>query len=212
MRRSTAAVLAMSLLVMAACDGADPSPTASAAASAEVAELVAGTDPLAPGRYTRSGFAPRISIELDEGWRAVQLLDGFFDVQRDVGSPDVIAVQFAAVRSVHGAEGATATTDPDEAVAILETHPGLEVLETSESLMGGLTGAQVTVENAGDAHAEVIEVPPGPLGIDPGRRLWIAFFETDDGLLAVMVGGSVARWDAALVAAEPVLESVEIGH
>jgi len=28
----------------------------------------------------------------------------------------------------------------------------------------------------------------------------------------MMVGGSVARWDEALAAAEPVLESVEIGH
>jgi hypothetical protein len=30
-------------------------------------------------------------------------------------------------------------------------------------------------------------------------------------LLAVMVGGSVAEWQAALDAAEPVLESVRIG-
>jgi microcompartment protein CcmL/EutN len=54
-------------------------------------------------------------------------------------------------------------------------------------------------------------VPPGPLGIDPGRRLWVAFLDTPDGLLAVMVGGSVAEWQAALDAAEPVLESVRIG-
>jgi hypothetical protein len=139
------------------------------------------------------------------------VLDGFFDVQQQVGSPHVIAVQFASVRGVHGPDGATATSDPAEAVNILGTNPGLTVLETSESRMGGLTGSQVTVENAGDAHAEVIDVPPGPLGIDPGRRLWIAFFETDDGLLAVMVGGSAERWDEALLTAEPVLESVEIG-
>jgi hypothetical protein len=59
-------------------------------------------------------------------------------------------------------------------------------------------------------HASVLEVPPGALGIDPGRRLWIAFFDTDAGLLAIMVGGSVAEWQAALEAAEPVLESLEI--
>jgi microcompartment protein CcmL/EutN len=38
----------------------------------------------------------------------------------------------------------------------------------------------------------------------------VAFFDTDDGLLAIMVGGSVAEWQAALDAAEPVLESVEV--
>jgi hypothetical protein len=85
------------------------------------------------------------------------------------------------------------------------------VVESSESRIGGFTGQQITVENAGSAHAEVIDVPPGPLGIDPDRRLWIAFFDTDDGLLAILVGGSVERWDEALAAAEPVLESVEIG-
>ena len=56
-----------------------------------------------------------------------------------------------------------------------------------------------------------MQVPPGALGIDPRRRLWIAFFDAHDGLLAIMVGGSVARWDEALAVAEPVLESVRIG-
>ena len=174
--------------------------------------LIASTTPLEPGRYTRSGFAPPITIAVDGGWRAVQVFDGFFDVQQRVGSPHVIAIQFADVGAVHGADGASPTTDPAEAVEVLGTNPGLTVLESSESRIGGLTGAQVTVENAGDAHAEVIDVPPGPLGIDPGRRLWIAFFETDDGLLAIMVGGSAERWDEALLTAEPVLESVEIGQ
>ena len=32
-----------------------------------------------------------------------------------------------------------------------------------------------------------------------------------DRLLAIMVGGTVARWDEALSAAEPLLESVRIG-
>ncbi len=173
-------------------------------------ELVAGTTPLEPGRYTRSAFAPPITITLNSGWRAVQQFQGFFDVQQQVGSPHVIAVQFANVRGVHGADGPTSTSDPSEAVEILRTNPNLTVVETSESRIGGLTGSQVTVENAGEAHAEVIQVPPGPLGIDPGRRLWIAFFATDDGLLAIMVGGSTEQWDEALLTAEPVLESVEI--
>jgi hypothetical protein len=180
-------------------------------AGADATELTATSAPLEPGRYTRGSFSPRITLDLTPGWRAVQLFQGFFDVQQQVGSPHVIAVQFADVRGVHGADGPTTTTDPGEAVEILRTNPGLSLVETSESRIGGLTGAQVTVENSGDAHAEVIQVPPGPLGIDPGRRLWVAFFETDDGLLAIMVGGSTERWEEALLTAEPVLESVAIG-
>jgi hypothetical protein len=105
----------------------------------------------------------------------------------------------------------TDLADAAAAAAAMETADGLTVVETSESRMDGLVGRQVTVENTGDAHATVLDVPPGPLGIDPGRRLWIAFFDTDAGLLAIMVGGSIERWDEALLAAEPVLESVTIG-
>ena len=94
---------------------------------------------------------------------------------------------------------------------IVAGNDALEVVETSASSIGGLDGSQITVENSGAAHASVLQVPPGPLGIDPGRRLWIAFFDTDAGVLAIMVGGSTERWDDALSAAEPVLESVVIG-
>ena len=178
-----------------------------------VAELTATGEPLPTGRYTRGGFAPSITLDLDGSWQAVQLAGGFFDVQQEVGSPDVIAVQFARPIGIFGA-GSSSEPSPsaEEAVELLGANPGLRVIESSESRIGGLTGSQVTVENAGDAHAQVMQVPPGALGIDPGRRLWIAFFDTPDGLLAIMIGGSVARWDDALAAAEPVLESVRIGE
>jgi hypothetical protein len=182
-------------------------------ASAAVAQLEATGEPLPPGRYTRTGFEPRVTFELNGDWQAVQDGTGFFDVQQRVGSPDVIAVQFGNVTGVYGAAGtAEAATDHDDAERILRANPSLEVVESSESRIGGLTGSQVTVENTGELHASVLEVPPGALGIDPGRRLWTAFFDTETGVLAIMVGGSVAEWQAALDAAEPVLESIQIGE
>jgi hypothetical protein len=53
---------------------------------------------------------------------------------------------------------------------------------------------------------------PGALSIDEGRRLWIAFFDAGDGVLAIMVGGSAGTWEEALLAAEPLLETVTIGE
>lgn len=221
MLRPTSALMALLVLAIpAGCDAVDPSPGASDEAdpsppdsvAAGVTELVATDDPLPPGRYTRSAFVPPITIELDGAWTAVQLYEGFFDIQQDVGSPDVIAVQFARPSAVIGATVAGEVPDGHaDAVEILRSNPSLTVLETSESRIGGLVGSQVTVENAGQGRANVMAVPPGPLGIDPGRRLWMAFFDTDAGLLAIMIGGSAATWDAALAAAEPVLESVTIG-
>ena len=175
-------------------------------------ELLSGSEPLEPGRYTRTGFRPPITFELDEGWLAGTLANGFFDVQHDPGTPDVIAVQFGLVERVVGAGGATvdATSAVTAARAIAE-NPGLEILGESDSRMSGLVGANLEVENATTAHTGILDVPLGRLGIDPGRRLWISLFDTDDGVLAIMVGGSVAAWDRALAVAEPVLESVVIG-
>ena len=214
----------IALAVVAAVSGcapiepspADESPTPSSMPSATLDssadELTANGDPLPAGTYTRAAFTPAITFDLDGSWQAVQLFDGFFDVQQDIGSPDVMAVQFARPSGVYGT-GVTSEVpnSPEHAVELLGANSGLTVLESSESRIGGLTGSQVTVENAGNGHARVMQVPVGALGIDPGRRLWIAFFDAPDGLLAIMVGGSDARWEETLAAAEPVLESIRIG-
>ncbi len=67
--------------------GAPPSPTIAPGVSAPastatptieaiespsdgVKELLGGNQPLAPGRYTRSGFQPMVTFVLDEGWFA----------------------------------------------------------------------------------------------------------------------------------------------
>jgi hypothetical protein len=192
---------------------ATPTIEATESPSDDVKELLGGSEPLAPGRYTRSGFQPSITFELDEGWFAGTLASGFFDVQQDRNTPDVVAVQFGRVERVVGADGATvdAPSAADAAHSIAE-NPGLEVLGESESRMSGLTGANLEVENSGDTHTGILDVSVGRLGIDPGRRLWISLFDTDEGVLAIMVGGSVAQWDRALGLAEPVLESVVIGE
>jgi hypothetical protein len=202
-------------VLLAACSQGDASPSSAPASEADegadVADLIDTGQPLEAGRYTRSGFEPRIELELDGTWQAVQLFDGFFDVQQDVGTPDVIAVQFAKPSRIDGADGSAEPAGAADAAELVHANPDLTVIESSDSRIGGLSGHQVTVANDGAAHARILLVPPGPLGIDPGRRLWIAFFDTDDGLLAIMVGGSTARWEEALTAAEPVLESVVIG-
>ena len=41
--------------------------------------------------------------------------------------------------------------------------------------------------------------------------MWVALFDTPEGLVAIIVQGSAANQDVILAAAEPVLESVTIG-
>jgi len=176
-----------------------------------MSELRSTTEPLPPGIYTRTSFTPAVTFSLTEGWRAVQLFDGFFDVQQKVGSPDVIAVQFARPTIVYGAGGqGVEPTSAAEAAEALRRNDAFTVFGDNEAQVGRLDGQVIEIENAGDAHTNVMVVPPGPLGIDPGRRLWVAFLDTPDGLLAVMVGGSVKEWQEAMDAAEPVLESIQL--
>jgi hypothetical protein len=99
-----------------------------------------------------------------------------------------------------------------DAAAVIEANPDLTVLGTSESRMSGHDGFVVEVENATQAPARVLHGPPGALSIDEGRRLWIAFFDAGDVVLAIMVGGSAHTWEEALLAAEPLLETVTIGE
>lgn len=224
----------IALLVLGACatplpstpasapaQSGEPSRAASADASAsasppEAIELERTGEPLAPGRYSRAGFTPRITFEIADGaWYAEQLFDGFFDVQQDVGSPDVIAVGFAKPSEVFSEEGSSVRVETaEDAAAAVRGHPALAIIGDSTSRMDGRDGIVIEVEHAGGTSGNVgiMTVPPGPLLIAPDRRLWIAFFDTDDGLLAVMVGGSVARWDEALAAAEPILETVTISR
>ncbi len=208
-------LLAIVLVIVGACtldkDGGTPTPSPSPLPSG-VAQLQPSTEEeLAPGRYSVRAFAPRVTFEVEESWYSVQLVNGFFDIQQDVESPDVIAVQFARPTHIHGPDGPVEPEDAANAVELLSGNPELAVVETSDSLIDGLEGSQVTFENAGDEVANFMALPPGRIAINPERRIWAAFFDTDAGLLAIMVGGSVDGWDEALAAAEPVLESITIG-
>jgi hypothetical protein len=200
-----------------------PSPTGSDQATAvtsassvpqdpSVIELEVSNDPLAAGTYVNSDFSPRVSFAVSGDWYAVQKEPGFFDVQQDVASSHVIAVQFANVVGVYHGDGAAAPpAGAAEAVELIESRPDLTVLGSSDALMDGREGFVVEVEIAGQDPTTVLDTPAGALSIDHGRRLWIALFDVDGGVLAILVGGSSEGWEEALATAEPVLESVTIG-
>ena len=192
-----------------------PATPASPATTSEPSAAGAGELPragvLPAGRYTKAGFIPAVTFEVDDGWSVGSVSDGFFDVQQDPGSRDVIAVQFARPSRVIGEDGASVpVTTAADLIAAIGENPGLDVIDGSASRLGGLVGENVVVENSARSTTPVIDVSLGTLGFDPGRRLWISAFDTPDGVVAVIVGGSVAQWDRTLAVAEPVLESITI--
>jgi hypothetical protein len=163
--------------------------------------------PLEPGRYTKAAFSPALSFEIGDGWSAAQSTRGFFDIQDDPGSLDVIAVQFANIPAFETA---------DAAAASVEARASLVVAGREEDEVGGLPAIQLEVETTDPADTEppnfrdVISAALGPLAIASGRRLQLNLVDTPHGVLAVLVGGSIANWEATLEMVRPVLDSLVI--
>jgi hypothetical protein len=201
-----------------------PTPVTSPSASAsgdDGSAMVLGPpgQELEPGRYTRDDFEPRVTFEVSTGWTAQQVAPGFFDVQQGVGTLDVIAVQFA--RPLGFADSATSmvqTSSAADAVAALQANSDLTVTQPDATEVGGLDAIRVAVETTDPADTQppimrpVLSVAAGPISIASGRRLAVTLIETPEGLLAILVGGSVANWGATLSAAGPVVESIQIGE
>ena len=185
---------------------AGPTPTIPAA------EIFNASDrPLQAGRYTRGAFVPRVTFEVDEGWLAVEAGARYWNLQQNTGTAEGVAVMFTRPDGIYREQGQLiGPTTAQAAADALGANAAIEVVGTDSSLMSGLTGLLLELEAAG-AEAEVLHVPPGALTLPPGERMWLALFDTPEGLVAIIVQGSAADWDSVLVVAEPLLESVTIG-
>ncbi len=180
-----------------------PAPTAAAL------ELEVSDFPLGAGTYTRTGFQPPITLALDGTWRAVVVEDRVLWLQDGPDGPDVVTIQILRPDWAY-APGAIPLQDLDAALAIdtIRAHELLLEIEAGASRIGGLEGLQITVENTSKDDAWILHAPPGDLKVPAGRRSWMAFFDTSDGVVAILVGGSASGWDVALGVAEPLLESI----
>lgn len=185
---------------------AGPPPTSPSAATFNAAD-----EPLAPGRYTRGAFVPRLTFEVGKGWRAAEAGARFWSLQRKAGTPEAVAVMFARPDGIYSDQGQLIGPGTAQAAAdTLRANAAVEVVTSDSSRMSGLTGLLLELEAAG-SEAQVLHVPPGALTLPPGERMWLALFDTPEGLVAIIVQGSTADWDSVLAVAEPVLESVTIG-
>jgi hypothetical protein len=149
-----------------------------------------------------------VTFEVGEGWVAQQVAPGFFDIEDVPGSLDVIAVQFANVT-----EAETAGDALDEILR----QPNLRFGESEKIEMAGLTALRVVVETTDPPATNppifrpVLTVTAGPISIGSARRLQVSLLDVDGAVLAILVGGSIANWEATLAIASPVVESVTFG-
>lgn len=185
--------------------GSTPEPPATPVPAIELPSPIAL---LRPGRYFKDGFEPRVAFTVAEGWTAAQATAGFFDIQDDPGSLDVVAVQFGNVTEADSAE---------EAAANVAARPNLTVSDADDVKIDGVPGIHLVVDTTDPLDTDppvfhpVIRLTPGDVSIASARRLDLTLLDVNGQVLAIMVGGSVAEWDHALELSTPVIESVQIG-
>jgi hypothetical protein len=194
------------------CHGiADATPGCTLSPESSYRELPGPNSQLQAGNYYVTGFTPKhnpVGFTVGEGWTTVQQFPGFFDIQDHPGSLDVVAVQWTIISEFDNA---------DDAAADLEGRDNLLVSDEGAVTIDGLTGIRLVAETTDPPDADpvifrpVLDSPAGPISIGSARHLQINLIATPDGVLAILVAGSVAEWDRALQLSKPVLDSVVIG-
>lgn len=149
-----------------------------------------------------------MEFDIETGWTAEQAAPGFFDIEDDPGSLDVVAIQFA---NVVGPESAV------EALDEIADQPNLKLTDPVDGdLVDGKVGIRFEVETTDPAGSDppifrpVLTVPAGPISIASGRRLQVTLLDVEGGVLAILVCGSIAQWERTLELANPVVESITI--
>ena len=162
---------------------------------------------LEPGGYFGSVLSLTIVFTVGPGWTHQQKAPEFFDIEQDVGSPDVIAVQFAGLHEI-----ANAT----EVAGQIEAREDLTVSEREDVELDCHLGAIRLTVTPTDTSPDspqfwpVVDVAAGTLSVASGRRLQIDIFTFHMGTALILVGGSIAHWDETLAAAQPVLDSLRL--
>ena len=173
---------------------------------------------LVPDRYVEPGFAPRLSFEVPgPGWVARQFVEGFFDVQLGPVTLDVIAVQLCRPTGFHATSTSErAVASAAAALVTLRSNPELRVGPAREESLAGLPAVTVDVDTTTPPESDppvfspVMCILAGPISLASARRLRISLIELPDGLLAILVGGSIAAWPQAEAAAAPILASLRL--
>ena len=191
-----------------------PTPSPTTAPSLAAIFVPPPAEKLPPGRYTMPDFLPRITFEIKaRGWSTYAWGKGFLHVSSGGG----VSLEFVRPIGVYGVGSLpVAATTSAEAAESLVSIEGARIVGTSDSLIDGHTGKVVEVEHDGLSveSIAILETSGDSVGVwvVPGRHLWVAFIDTPDGLLAIVVDVGTATVDRDMTRIEPILETVTIGR
>jgi hypothetical protein len=194
---------AILVVVVGGCATAPATPTLAPAMETAIG-------PLQPGRYTYSGFTPRIEVEVSgEGWETFHRDPEFWDVARQT-EDGVVALMFLDPPTIIGPDGPVPATTADQALATLRANDELTIADERTVEIDGREATQLTITvQQDDTH--MLGSEGALLGIGPLDAVRLAFFDADDGVLVI---GTVAQREgieAADALLAPVIATVRIG-
>ena len=163
---------------------------------------------LAAGRYTYEAMSPQIEVTVPDGWQNAHLLPEFWDVAR-LSDGAYAAIAFMRPTRIIGTGSGSPAATPQDAVALLEQNPGLEVSEPQPVEVAGLSGLEVDLFAPHD-DTQVLGGEQDLLGIGPGNDIRLAFLPEEDGVLVVGLITPTGEMDAFAAEAQPVLASISI--
>jgi hypothetical protein len=191
------------LAALAGCTTAPVSPTPIPAAETAIG-------PLQSGRYTYSGFSPRIEVEVSgEGWETFHRDPEFWDVARQT-EDGVVALMFLDPPTIIGPDGAVPATTAEAALATLRANDELTITDERTVEIDGREATQLTITVARD-DTHMLGSEEALLGIGPSDAVRLAFFDAGDGVLVIGTVAQRASLDEADALLAPVIATVRIG-
>jgi hypothetical protein len=152
----------------------------------------------------RSGFEPRLRLEVPAGWESLHEGEGVFDVYRPlVGTGEGRRIRDVAVL-VARLDGDEA---PGDVIDVLEANPSLEVGGVGTAQLAGAEGLRADVEAT--SESTVVSFPGGSLSAFPGRKLRVHAVDVDGRTVVLVVDAAAERFEEDVEAAAPVLESID---
>jgi len=168
--------------------------------------MPASETPLAPGRYSFTGFTPNVSYRVEHGWTAGHEIPDFFDVDQ----PNTV-VAFSVPTTVYDHTGAaqySGDLTPSRALAVVVSNHALHAKATEPTTIGGHPG--VVAELRPTVAANIFG-GQFPYTTAAGSAYRLAFVDVDGTLVVVMAVARHAPFAPAFARGAALIRSVRFG-
>jgi hypothetical protein len=161
------------------------------------------------GSWTTTAFEPTLRFTIpSDGWLF------FFpdeDDEMGVGKSGGIELTASRVASVVDPESHKVVPAPDDLVAWLASHPGLQAETPQPATVGGIEGQSIQVTNTGASDVDIFGFDAGNLRVASGATALITVLPYDGADMVFSAFAPAASFESSLPELQALVDSMEIG-